>query len=398
MNSLRSLILGLGLMGCLVNASHAADDYWVDSKPLHSGTRVWIDVGQGAEQSTLEFPKRHYLMRGSTRVGVARPQANGGFTGFAFVDGQVLDFSASDGQRVTLLGARKSAEAATSFRCGSEHIEIPDEVRRLARGEVAPSRRADRGGLLDAVVAVDTDNEFNFEKFNNNQTAAMNWLADLFTAMNVMYQRDIGINLILGDVILRLDLDNPPTFDDDPWVLNSSPADQNLLSEFGSFWSANMGSIDRVFAMLLSGKSPSPNSSSGIAWVDGWCETQNIGGGYSVTQVFTANIAVENDVRVIAHEIGHNAGSPHTHCYSPPVDTCFSGEMGCYSGGTSCPAGGNGTMMSYCHFGSGCGTPNLIEFHPTVIDLFDTFIANHIGSCLIPPVDLIFADSLEDLP
>ncbi|HTG34648.1 MAG TPA: hypothetical protein VLB76_17145 [Thermoanaerobaculia bacterium] len=64
----------------------------------------------------------------------------------------------------------------------------------------------------------------------------------------------------------------------------------------------------------------------------------------------------------------HNVGSPHTHCYAPPTDTCYNGEA-CYTGSTSCPApvtingvtNVKGTVMSYCHL-TGCGSTAV--FHP----------------------------------
>ena len=53
-------------------------------------------------------------------------------------------------------------------------------------------------------------------------------------------------------------------------------------------------------------------------------------------------------VDTTAHEIGHLAGSVHSHCYSPPIDQCHSGENGCYAGPTSTPEDG-GSIMSYCN-------------------------------------------------
>lgn len=251
-----------------------------------------------------------------------------------------------------------------------------------------------------AVVAVDSDNEFNHLKFGNDTSAATDYIADLFNEMNIMYERDLDLRLLIGDTFLRLDTDNPPTYDDDPFSNTDSPASGNTLNEFGTHWQNNMSSVDRVFAMLLSGKSSSANSASGIAWVDGYCESQNSGGGYSINQIFRNNsLPIINDARLVGHELGHNHGSPHTHCYSPPVDMCSTIEapFGCYDGPVSCPAAGPGTVMSYCNFSeSGCGQ-NRLEFHPTVASNLDGFINAHTPTCVEPLVatGTIFVDGFE---
>jgi hypothetical protein len=161
-----------------------------------------------------------------------------------------------------------------------------------------------------------------------------------------------------------------------------------------------MGHIDRAFAVLLSGKSSNPNSSSGRAWRDGYCETQSMGGGYSVSQVYLASwISVSYDAQIVAHELGHNLGSPHTHCYNPPVDYCYACESGCYSGTVSCPAGGRGTLMSYCHTsycgGAACGS-NLFELHGVVAGYMDAYVSAHYPSCVTDAAgDSLFADGFE---
>jgi hypothetical protein len=99
-----------------------------------------------------------------------------------------------------------------------------------------------------------------------------------------------------------------------------------------------------------------------------------------------------SDLFVVAHEVGHNFGSKHTHCYlSPtPIDTCYSGESGCYSGATSCPApqtingvsNVRGTLMSYCHLLGGCSSSSV--FHPRTVALLDPIVASKVGVCVFP--------------
>ena len=244
------------------------------------------------------------------------------------------------------------------------------------------------GASREAVIAVDTDTELLFEKFSDSSPAALAWISDLFVALNTMYERDLDLTLTQGDTTIRTG--------SDPFNNTDTPASTAQLSEFGSWWSANQGAVSRVFAMLISGKSSSPNSGSGIAWIDGYCETQSTGGGYSINQVFTGNFPADLDARLVGHELGHNAGSPHTHCYNPPVDNCYRAEAGCYSGAVSCP-GGSGTVMSYCNFsppnGAGCGQ-NSLDFHPTVQGLIGTFINNHSPGC-ITSFNGLFADGFE---
>ena len=55
--------------------------------------------------------------------------------------------------------------------------------------------------------------------------------------------------------------------------------------------------------------------------------------------------------------------------------------------------------MSYCNFGApngaGCGQ-NRLEFHPTVVSLFDSFIASHTPGCIDElGTAEIFADDFE---
>ena len=258
------------------------------------------------------------------------------------------------------------------------------------------------GTLRGAVVAVDTDNEFMSERFGNNTTAATSWIADLFTTMNVMYQRDVNVTLQQGTTFLRTTAD--------PYVQNNTPADGADLSEFGTYWQVHYGNVPRSFAMLLSGKAPNGNQASGIAWVNAYCETQSQNGSYSVNQVFTnSGVNVSFSALIVAHELGHNFGAYHTHCTNitngnaptgtNTIDKCWN-ESGCYSGTTSCPTSGPGapagTVMSYCNqLQCGPTGQNVLIFHPTQINVLNALIAQNTPSCLSPTTDIIFKNGFD---
>ncbi len=236
--------------------------------------------------------------------------------------------------------------------------------------------------LHNVTVAVDTDNELMQLKFSDNTTNATNYVAALIAAMNVIYVRDLNIQLLQGETLLRVS--TAP----DPYTVTGSGASSAQLSEFSNYWSANYGGLSRGLAMLLSGKSSSPNSSSGIAWVPGLCSTST---GYSFSQVFLfAGSTGSTDAFVVGHEIGHNFSSPHTHCYSPTIDNCYNLQAGCYAGATSCPApttingvtNVKGTLMSYCHLLGGCAAANV--FHSRSVDLITNYIVPRIGVCVFP--------------
>lgn len=273
------------------------------------------------------------------------------------------------------------------------------------------SVQAPAGALVQARLAIDTDNEFMNLKFGNNTTAANNYVAQLVALMSVVYERDLGVRLAIGNTTLR----TTP----DPYATDgtNTPAQ---LNEFGEFWRLNQGSVQRAFAVQLSGKSSLPNRSSGIAWLltsGNYCASTgqvfegDTFGHYGISQVFRfAGATAASDVSLVAHELGHNFGANHTHCTDTlpaaglqPIDMCFNGEGGCYSGALSCPieTGGQGTLMSYCNFnapsGANCGSVRQ-EFHPFhITQLSGRVLTNTQNGCMTPVVanETIFSNGFE---
>lgn len=295
------------------------------------------------------------------RVMVSIDPDTGTLGGFSATNEGYFEIVPPQGRRTGYLVAspsslRKPGEPAPAWRCGQE--ELPPNWGNYTPRPEARQPLVQSPPTKVAVLAIDTDNEFMLQKFSDNTTNATNYIAQLVASITTIYERDALVRIYEGYTILRVSTTA------DPYTQNSGGnASGPELSEFGSYWSANYGNVRRTLATILSGKQPGSSSASGIAWIGGLCST---GYGYSFCQIFKSSYLV-GDTLIVAHEMGHNFGSPHTHCYSPPADYCYNGEGGCWSGGTSCPTaysittassavvtGVTGTLMSYCHLLGGC--------------------------------------------
>jgi hypothetical protein len=343
---------------------------------------------------TIEVPRSRWIFfwgvsaaDASTRVFLSVDPDRGEIRGFAAGPKGTWDFQpyAAAGEGRSLIAPPAFFETGSKTReptwsCGEDEgpgfLSFPPSV---AADAPVPNAITT---LHSMTLAIDTDNEFMLNKASNNATTAGNYLASLVAAMSAIYERDLLVRLLQGNTTLRFSTTA------DPYAQNSNGnASSAELSEFSNYWGANFGSVSRGLAMMISGKQPQSNAASGIAWINGLCSTST---GYSFSKVFGPAFAVSNDAKLVGHELGHNFGSPHTHCYSPPIDNCFNGEGGCYAGGTSCPAATTingvtnvrGTIMSYCHLLGGCSASSV--FHPTSVALIAPLIQSRVNVCIFP--------------
>ena len=161
----------------------------------------------------------------------------------------------------------------------------------------------------------------------------------------------------------------------DPWTATGLGG---MLTEVQGYWQAHEATTPRDTVHFISGK----GVTGGIAYLDVLCDPHF---GFAVSTVYGSFDVMKPytiwDVVVVTHELGHNFGSPHTHCYVPPLDHCYNREPGCYSGPTSFPSGG-GTIMSYCHLLGGIAGINL-TFGATVSAVLRAGAEN--GVCISPP-------------
>lgn len=226
-------------------------------------------------------------------------------------------------------------------------------------------------------LALDCDYEF-FVKEGSDATRAVNYALVLMGTTSAIYEREINVSL-------RASYLNVWTTSADPYSATTlSPA----LTEFQAYWKNNRSGVTRDLAQLVSGRV----LGGGIAWVGSLCNTNY---GYSVI----ANLAGNNlypsavttwDVNVMAHELGHNFSSNHTHScwwqsngYAPAgalLDSCYTAEGSCFTGSIGSGPADLGTIMSYCHLLGGAGNIRL-DFHTACRSVM-RYAAEH-ASCFV---------------
>jgi hypothetical protein len=351
---------------------------------LYAPTARIIAVDDAGERELPRSPRVHLLgfeeADPSVRVALSVDPDGGRISGVVSTPSgafEIREFPGRYSIRHFEVGVAVDERLGIETRAICDTPDSPQAIDLGARLQVPRASLTASGHTHEAVVAFDTDGEF-LADYGNDVSAANSAIGDLLTALNVIYERDLGLRLLQGETVLRTNSESDPY---------ASSATRNQLDEVGYWWEVNKSGVERVWVALLSGKGFSNGyscSAAGIAWVDQYCDEvvsggPYDGGSYSATQVLRCvPLGGSSNTNLIGHEIGHNAGSGHTHCYAPEVDQCYNAQNGCYSGVPSCPdfsgiipgiPAGKGTVMSYCNFGqpsgAGCGSTQPF-FHPTV--------------------------------
>jgi hypothetical protein len=280
-----------------------------------------------------------------------------------------------------------AAAASVSWRCRTE--ELPAALTAMAQPRSAAPALPDAVGYKQASVMVETDNQL-YTRFAGDVGKLSTYVLTLFGATNVIYERDLAMHLTVTNI-------HTWSFAD-PYTGGDT---LTQLYQFGTWWHANkpVASNPRTLVHYLSGHPVA----GGIAWLGVLCGGDfqadgnmppDWGGAYSLTQIFATYPLQLWDQDSSAHEMGHNVGSPHTHCMGPGApynyptwtDECYNGESGCYSGTEQNPGIGGGTIMSYCHL-LGWQYMSLV-FHPRCInDIMLPAIAD--ASCLGSPATFV---------
>jgi len=212
--------------------------------------------------------------------------------------------------------------------CATPDSGLPYSAKDLAPLDVTEK---DANNCVNVYLEVDYSI---YQGRGNSMAGATSFATGLFNQVAVLYANE-QINLVMSELYVWSS--------QDPY--NSGSSGGNLIA-----FRANRTSFNGNIAHLLSFQ-----ASGGIAYVDALC-SNGYGYGFSSVNNNFQNVPTYSwTVNVVAHELGHNFGSQHTHACvwngnNTPIDGCYAPQGGCAR--PSGPPSGGGTIMSYCHLTS----------------------------------------------
>ena len=232
--------------------------------------------------------------------------------------------------------------------------------------------------IVNCRLAIETDYQL-YQRFGSTG-ALSTYVTSLIAAVSDRYVADVQAQLSISYLGVY-------TTAGDPWTSQDSGGDAgDLLDEFRSAWSGSGWPAAAALAHFISGA----NLGGGVAYLNVLCNSSygfgvsgNVVGNINWGAWTGASASFTWDFVVVAHELGHNFGTNHTHSYCPPLDQCYTN----CSGSTVC---GSGTLMSYCHLCAG-GMNNIrLQFHPVVANTMRSAInSSCLGYSVLPAGDWV---------
>ncbi len=229
-------------------------------------------------------------------------------------------------------------------------------------------------------IALETDFEL-FELFGDLD-ATCAYMVELWGAVDDIYLRDVNTRVIV--TFIRL-------WDDPDDLFNA----EDPLFDFVNYWQTFMTEVDRDVAQFVSGRRNMPYG--GVAFLSALCSDFAYGlVGYIIGHFSDPEIpsVFGYDIQVTAHELGHNAGTPHTHDLG--LDTCDD-----LNGIAQ-----RGTIMSYCsQTRSGANGNSDLRLHAVVAQEIRNHTFDDFQSCIVDDcngngvddaIDIAKGDSFDD--
>jgi Metallo-peptidase family M12/IPT/TIG domain/FlgD Ig-like domain/Abnormal spindle-like microcephaly-assoc'd, ASPM-SPD-2-Hydin len=276
---------------------------------------------------------------------------------------QTLDKSllTEDSELPFVLYSTADNKRQRTFLCGAEEQTDEHGEEGSAHQPSTPIRQLNDKNttsvqaLQECEMGIDIDFA-TYQSLGSSQTQAAQYAAAVIAAVSQIYERDINTRLAVSYVQVWTSAD--------PY--SNATTTGAALSQFAQTWNSNYTSINRDLAHLFSVR----GLGGGVAYLDVLCNKTR---GYGLSANLRARFPIDPawTTYIVAHEIGHNFGSRHTHsCWwqGGAIDRCAPAEA--VSGQAPCfttVVASRGTIMSYCHLQAG-GVANIdMNFHPLCI-------------------------------
>ena len=278
---------------------------------------------------------------GSTIGGVAFK--NGGVEGLYYINGVTTTLTSTGGINYVAF----ENESDSEFICGSQIPGIPEDVI-LQKTSLTSSNSYCVKTLWEVPFnlynAIDTIASYNTQEFIEIQDF---WLNTQYATASDY----VNVSFEIASVVVY------ETLNDDPYKLSTYPSSYTVYSHMDDVQDyALQNYTDIEYDLLLNiNNSPIPSwlGLNGIAGVNVMF-TQEFPASYVFKYDIYSTFDIQNsntyyDVKVVAHEVGHNCGLMHTFQGTNSLGGAISNEIpGCY-GGSTCPSPQEcRTIMSYC--------------------------------------------------
>lgn len=270
----------------------------------------------------------------------------GGLAAISFFEGNLMGMvSLVGGNGVLNIGRMENVKSGNEFvmfndkflpyngfECGAE--KLPNYHERVKN-----AMENNRGNTRSVMSCVNMYLEGSYSLFQNKGGVqeATDYLLGMWNPCATIFDNE-GVTTAVSEIMIWSSTD--------PYTGNDSA----FLNEFQNQNPSFNGDLAHLCYLFGPG--------GGLAYVDVLCNPNfayaysNINPGYNNFPSYSWT------VNVVAHEAGHNLGSPHTQSCSWPggaIDGCVSSEGSCADG----PVPSCGTIMSYCH----AAPPFCIDFN-----------------------------------